>query len=110
MLLLLDAPGMALLLPSKGTARLGNQRTYFAAAAPARAIIVFHRGLNARRLAGMVVEAHVTTAAAPPGVSRPGNSGKLHTYVSVWRPVLGRPDQNLSRVIKEGLQDESAGK
>ncbi len=105
MLLLLDAPGIARLLPSKGTSRLGNQRTYFAAAAPARAIIVFHRGLNARRLAGQVVEAHVTTAVAPPGLARPGNAGKLHTIVSVWRPVLGLADQTLSRMIAEGQRD-----
>ncbi len=57
----------ALLRPSKGTSGLGNQRTYFAAAAPARPIIVFHRGLNAKRLAGTVVEAHVTTARPPTG-------------------------------------------
>lgn len=110
MLLLLDTPGLAQLLPSKGTSRLGNQRTYFAAAAPARAIVVFHRGLNAKRLAGMVVEAHVTTAAAPPGLARPGNSGKLHTIVSIWRLVLGRPEQTLSRVIQDGQRDEAAGK
>ncbi len=107
MLLLLDTAGLARLLVSKGTGRLGNQRTYFVAAAPARAVIVFHRGLNAKRLAGQVVEAHVTTATAPAGVARPGNEGKPHTIVSVWRPADGVASQTLSRVLEEGQRDET---
>lgn len=107
MLLLLDTGGMTRLLLSKRTAGLGSQRTYFVASAPARAVIVFHHGLNAKRLAGRVMEAHVTTAKAPLGIARPGNEDKQHTIVSVWRQVDGHADQALWRVFEEGQQDDA---
>jgi hypothetical protein len=89
MILRLDTPGMARLLFSTGTAKHGERRAYYTATAPARAVVVFRNGLDADSTVGEVVEAQVTTTAAPAGIARPGNEGKEHTIVSVtWASAI----------------------
>jgi hypothetical protein len=106
--ILLDTAGMARLLFIKGTGKLSGKRAYFTAAAPARVVVVFYGGLGAMHLIRHVVEAKVTTAAAPAGTARPGNAGKQHTIISVLRKADNLADHVLvlSRVIEEGRQDE----
>src|SRR6266852_3085879 len=105
MILRLDTPGMARLLFSTGTAKHGERRAYYTATAPARAVVVFRNGLDADSMVGEVVEAQVTTTAAPAGIASPGNEGKEHTIVSVLRRVNDLADQIFWRVIEAGRQD-----
>ena len=107
---------MKLLLDHDGTARLefctetiepGDRRLHFTAAAPARAIVVFHNGLDPARLAGAVVDAGSSLEIGFVSYVRLGNVGMEHSKISIFQRVDGPPDTMLSQVLAGALQDEA---
>ncbi len=105
MKILLDFAGARRLVFCKETSVPGDDRRHYASAAPARAMIVFHNGLDPASLVAAVVEADVTSALGAAGDVRPGNEGLEHTLLTVDQRVNGPPDETLTRVLEAGLQD-----
>lgn len=83
----------------------GDDLRHYTSGAPARAILVFHNGLNPTSLVGAVVETEVSEAMGDAGDVRPGNEGQPHTLLTIAQRVNGPPDETLSRVLDGGLRD-----
>jgi hypothetical protein len=105
---------MKILLDRDGTVRLqfcseivetGDRQLHFTAAAPARTIIVFHNGLDPARLSGAVMDAGTSFETGPAGFVRPTNVGVEHSKIAFYERVNGPPDDTLSRILADGLQD-----
>ena len=105
MKILLDFPGSRRLEFRKETSVPGDDRRHYTSAAPARAILVFHNGLNPSELVAAVVEAELSTEIGAAGDVRPGNEGREHTLVTVSQRVNGPPDETLTSVLAASLQD-----
>ncbi len=105
---------MKLLLDHDGTVRLhfcietiapGDRQLHFAATEPARSIIVFHNGLDPAKLAGAGVNAGSSFEIGLVGYVRSANVGVEHSKIAVYERVNGPPDNTLSRMLTDGLQD-----
>jgi hypothetical protein len=110
--LLLDHAGMARLIFCKLTTEPGDpgdRQLHFTASAPARAIVVFHNRLNPAGLTGAVLDAKIAREVGFIGYVRAGNVGLEHSKISIYRRMDGPPDQMLSQVLTDGLQDEALG-
>ncbi len=105
MKILLDRAGMSHLLFCKASSEPGDHRRHYASAAPARATLVFHNGLDPASLTGAVVEAQLESEIGLAGSVRPGNEGLPHTQFTITHRVNGPPDELLSRMLAGARQD-----
>ena len=107
MKLLLDRDGTARLQFCSETIEPGDRRLHFTAAAPARAIVVFHNGLDPATLVGAVVDAGSSFEIGFVSYVRHSNVGVEHSKIAIYQRVDGPADTMLSQVLADALQDEA---
>lgn len=105
MKIVLDYAGMRHLQFCRESSEPGDDCRHYAGAAPARAILVFHNGLDPASLVGAVVETVVTETVGGDDDVRAGNEGQPHTLLTIAQRVNGPPDETLSQVLEAGLHD-----
>jgi len=105
MKLLLDRNGMVRLQFCLETVEAGDRQLHFTAGEPARSIIVFHNGLDPAKLSGAVVDAGSSLEIGVDRHVRSANVGVEHSKIAVYERVNGPPENSLSQMLTDGLQD-----